>query len=77
MKSHLRIDATSIMRGMSREKPSLVLDRCMELIWSAYEVIGDRTRLEEGQWEIERLRRADMLTIVAQSNRQGVRESET
>ena len=32
--SNLRKEATSIMRGMSREKPALLLDRCMEMIWS-------------------------------------------
>lgn len=29
---HFRIDATSMIRGMSREKPSLVLERCIEMI---------------------------------------------
>jgi hypothetical protein len=31
----LRIDATSIIRGMSREKPVLDLVRWIETIWSA------------------------------------------
>lgn len=45
MKSYLRIEATSIMRGMSREKPSLLFERCIDRIWSAYEVRGDNARL--------------------------------
>lgn len=40
------MDATSMMRGMSREKPSLDLVRWIERIWSAYEVMGDAIRLE-------------------------------
>ena len=32
---YLSIEATSMMRGMSREKPSLLFDRWIEKIWSA------------------------------------------
>jgi len=35
LSSYLRIDATSMMRGMSREKPSLDLERWIAMIWSA------------------------------------------
>jgi hypothetical protein len=33
-RSNLSRDATSMMRGISREKPALVLFRYMEMIWS-------------------------------------------
>lgn len=32
--AHLNRDATSMIRGMSREKPALVLLRCIETAWS-------------------------------------------
>lgn len=35
-----------MIRGISREKPAEVLVRWIERIWSAYEVRGDRIRLE-------------------------------
>jgi hypothetical protein len=41
-KPYRNIDATSIISGMSSENPALVLFRCMESIWSPYEVMGDR-----------------------------------
>jgi hypothetical protein len=45
--TYLSIDATSMIRGISKEKPSLLFDLCIDIIWSAYEVIGDSTRLCE------------------------------
>lgn len=32
-----------MIRGMSREKPALVFLRCIEIAWSLYEMMGDRT----------------------------------
>lgn len=32
-----------MIRGMSREKPALVFLRCIDIAWSLYEIIGDRT----------------------------------
>lgn len=32
-----------MIRGMSREKPALVFLRCIEIVWSLYEMMGDRT----------------------------------
>lgn len=42
--SHLKKEATSMINGMSREKPALDLLRCMERAWSLYERIGDIIR---------------------------------
>ncbi len=39
--SYLRTDATSIINGISNEKPALDLVLCMEYVWSAYEVMGE------------------------------------
>lgn len=38
------MDAMSMIRGMSREKPALDLLRCMAIAWSLYESTGDRIR---------------------------------
>ena len=46
-KTYLSIDATSMIRGISKEKPSLLFDLCIDIIWSAYDVMGDSTRLCE------------------------------
>jgi len=35
------MDATSIINGISRENPALDFVRCIEYIWSAYEVMGE------------------------------------
>jgi len=35
------MDATSIINGMSSEKPALDFVRCIEYVWSAYEVMGE------------------------------------
>lgn len=40
-KAYRRIDATSIISGISRENPALDFDLYIAAIWSAYEVIGD------------------------------------
>lgn len=39
------MEATSMIKGISREKPAEERLRCMEYIWSAYEVMGEVTRL--------------------------------
>lgn len=39
------MDATSIISGMSSEKPADDRVRWIEYIWSAYEVTGDDTML--------------------------------
>lgn len=39
--SYLKTDATSMINGISKEKPALDLVRCMEYVWSAYEVMGE------------------------------------
>lgn len=39
--AYLSIEATSIMRGMSNEKPALDLLLWIAIVWSAYEVIGE------------------------------------
>ncbi len=44
MSRYLNRDATSMMSGMSREKPALDLVRYMERAWSPYERMGDRIR---------------------------------
>jgi hypothetical protein len=41
-RTYRNIDATSIINGISSENPALVLFRCIDKIWSAYEVIGER-----------------------------------
>ncbi len=38
---YLKIDATNIINGISSENPALDFVRCIEYVWSAYEVIGD------------------------------------
>lgn len=45
IRAYLRIEASSIIRGMSREKPEEVRVRWIEYIWSAYEVMGDVIKL--------------------------------
>lgn len=40
-RTYRRIDATSIISGISRENPELDFDLYIAAIWSAYEVIGD------------------------------------
>jgi hypothetical protein len=42
--AHLRREATSMIRGMSREKPALDLFRRMDRAWSLYEKTGDMMR---------------------------------
>jgi hypothetical protein len=42
--ANLSSDATSMIRGMSREKPALDLVRCIEYAWSLYESTGDKMR---------------------------------
>jgi len=42
--AHLHNDATSMMSGISSEKPALDRFRCIEKAWSLYESIGDMTR---------------------------------
>lgn len=44
-KTYLKMDATSMMRGISNENPAEFLDRWMLYIWSEYEISGDSTRL--------------------------------
>lgn len=39
-----------MMSGMSREKPAEVFVRWIERIWSAYDVRGERIRLEWGKF---------------------------
>lgn len=41
---HLKKEATSIISGMSKEKPALDLFRCIEKAWSLYERMGDMIR---------------------------------
>lgn len=41
---YLSSEATSMMSGMSREKPALDFVRCIEYAWSLYERTGDSTR---------------------------------
>ena len=43
--SYLRIDATSMIKGISSENPAELLVRCILAIWSAYDVTGDVMRL--------------------------------
>lgn len=43
--SYLRIDATSMIKGISSENPAELLVRCILAIWSAYDVTGDVIRL--------------------------------
>jgi hypothetical protein len=43
--AHFRIEAISIIKGISSEKPAELLLRCILRIWSVYEVKGDVTRL--------------------------------
>ena len=38
------MDATSIINGISSEKPVLDLFLCMEMAWSLYERTGDKIR---------------------------------
>lgn len=45
--THFKIDATSMINGISNENPADVLDLCMLYIWSAYDVNGAVTRLQE------------------------------
>jgi hypothetical protein len=40
-RTYRRIDAASIISGISRENPALDFDLYIAAIWSAYEVIGD------------------------------------
>ena len=42
--SHLKKEATSMMSGMSREKPALDLLRCIATAWSPYERMGEKIR---------------------------------
>ena len=42
--SHLNMDATSIIRGISNENPALDLFRYIEKAWSLYERMGDVIR---------------------------------
>jgi hypothetical protein len=42
---YLRIEATSMIRGMSREKPAEDLVLWILHIWSAYDVTGEEMRL--------------------------------
>jgi hypothetical protein len=39
--TYLKIDATNMINGMSNENPALDFVRCIEYVWSAYEVIGE------------------------------------
>jgi hypothetical protein len=39
--AYFSIDATSIINGISSENPALDFVRCIEYIWSAYEVMGE------------------------------------
>lgn len=48
--SYLRIEATSMIRGMSNENPAELRDRLMLKIWSAYDVTGDVMRLFAQRW---------------------------
>jgi len=41
---YLNSDATSMINGISREKPALDLFRRIEMAWSLYEMMGDRIR---------------------------------
>ena len=43
--SYFRIDATSMIKGISNENPAELLVRCILAIWSAYDVTGDVMRL--------------------------------
>lgn len=43
--SYLRIDATSMIKGISSENPAELLVRWILAIWSAYDVTGDVMRL--------------------------------
>lgn len=47
--AYLRIEASSMIRGISSEKPADVRVRWMLRIWSAYDVTGEVTRLFEGE----------------------------
>lgn len=46
---HLKKEATSMINGMSREKPALDLLRCIESAWSLYERTGDMMRKRGAQ----------------------------
>jgi hypothetical protein len=39
--THLKVDATNIINGISSENPALDFVRCIEYVWSAYEVMGE------------------------------------
>ena len=39
--TYLKIDATNIINGISSENPALDFVRCIEYVWSAYEVMGE------------------------------------
>lgn len=41
---YLNMDAMSIIRGMSKEKPALDLLRCMDIAWSLYDRTGDKIK---------------------------------
>lgn len=45
VQAHFKIDATSMIRGMSNEKPAEHLVLCILSIWSAYDVMGAVAKL--------------------------------